>query len=153
MSTAQQRRPTRLQLRRLYCERAHFDHELVPAESLGSRRPHGGYHTSITTAVLVSAEEPTRFSTRLGIEISPSARDDQPYRVEVAYVGDWEVDEGVDEDAADRLAKSECASILMPYLRQTVADLTSRGTNGPILLQPMNLAARLLGAETDEAGE
>ena len=137
-----------LSLRRLYCNKAIFEHRLVPVVE-DPPRPSDEVQVEIGIDHKVDPEDASRFSVQLVVRVNPDADLDQPYFVEVAYVGDFSLDEGLQGADLRALASVNCAAILLPYVRQTVSDLTSRGTNGPIVLQPMNVAAMLAGSEEE----
>jgi len=43
-----------------------------------------------------------------------------------------------DATAAARLAEIDCAALIFPYLRETIADLTRRAGLAPLHLPPIN---------------
>ncbi len=134
-----------LHLRRLFCDRALFAQEFVPID-IDAPKPSEGYAVEITFELKPAGDSNHQFSVRVGLEVEPDIDLNQPYRIEVAYVGDFEFEASLESEEMEGIARTNCAAILMPYVRQAVTDLSSRGTNGPLLLKPMNIAAMLAGA-------
>jgi len=62
-----------------------------------------------------------------------------PFNLMVEYAGIF-LFENVLSDPADitRIAEMNCASILFPFAREAVAEITRRAGIGPMLLQPVN---------------
>ena len=56
----------------------------------------------------------------------------------VEGAGLFEFEEELEEGDIARIAGINCAAILFPYIRETVADLTRRGGFPPLHLAPVN---------------
>lgn len=75
------------------------------------------------------------------------------FLVEVSQAGLFHI-ENVPEGDMDSLLGVGCPSILFPYLREAVSDLTTRAGFAPLLLQPVNFEAVFLqqrAAQQDQA--
>ncbi|GBE06487.1 protein-export protein SecB [bacterium BMS3Abin10] len=62
----------------------------------------------------------------------------QPFYYNVTLVGLFNFDKIPDHKILDRIVNVNCASILFPYIRETVADLTRRANIPPFHLSPVN---------------
>ena len=49
--------------------------------------------------------------------------------------------ENFDKDQLEHMLKSYCPSVVFPYLREAVSDVTSRGGYAPLYLNPVNFDA------------
>lgn len=65
------------------------------------------------------------------------------FLVEVTQAGLFNI-ENVPESEMDGLMGIGCPSILFPYLREAVSDLTTRAGFAPLVLQPVNFEAIFL---------
>lgn len=76
----------------------------------------------------------------VGIQVSTIADEVRPprYNIRVAVVGIVEVDDEPNLEP-DEYALTAGASLLYPFLREIVANLTMRGRFGPIWLKPFNM--------------
>jgi len=80
------------------------------------------------------------------------------FLVEVTQAGLFNI-ENVPESEMDSLIGIGCPSILFPYLREAVSDLTTRAGFAPLVLQPVNFEAIFLQqrmaeqAQGDEANK
>lgn len=132
--------PALLSLRRLYCNRAIFEQALVPVD-FDAPAPAADVEFGVSVALKTREDDPAFLGVQLVLSLEPDEGRNQPYKVEVGYVGEFTLSEALWDLDKDRLAKANCAAILLPYVRQAVGDLTGRGTNGPVLIQPINVAA------------
>lgn len=92
----------------------------------------------------------------LGIELGDSHLRDINFYVKVRIVGIFEIVSGMaelDEEKIIRFYKINAVAILFPYLRSLVSDLTSKGSEAPIILPTMNIAAMINENELDENDE
>jgi preprotein translocase subunit SecB len=62
------------------------------------------------------------------------------FLVEVQQAGVFAI-VGYDENERNYILSSQCMSILFPYARETISDLTSRGGFPPLVLTPVNFDA------------
>ncbi|NLD80915.1 MAG: protein-export chaperone SecB [Smithella sp.] len=65
----------------------------------------------------------------------------QPFRFSVAWEGAFVFEKLPAKELLERIAHINCASIIFPYVRESVADLTRRASITPLNLQPMNFVA------------
>jgi preprotein translocase subunit SecB len=76
------------------------------------------------------------------VHVSVSAdSEDQPFRFSVAWEGSFDFKEIPLKDDLDRIAHINCASIIFPYVRETIADLTRRASIPPFNMPPFNFVA------------
>lgn len=62
-----------------------------------------------------------------------------PFNLMVEYAGIFLFEDVLsDPDVITRIAEINCASILFPFAREAVAEITRRAGIGPMLLQPVN---------------
>lgn len=62
-----------------------------------------------------------------------------PFNLMVEYAGIFLFENVLsDPDDITRIAEINCASILFPFAREAVAEITRRAGIGPMLLQPVN---------------
>ncbi len=65
----------------------------------------------------------------------------QPFRFSVAWEGAFVFEKLPAKELLERITHVNCASIIFPYVRQSIADLTRRASIVPLNLQPMNFVA------------
>ena len=70
-----------------------------------------------------------------------SDSENQPFRFSVACEGSFAFEEIPLKEALDRIAHINCASIIFPYVRELIADLTRRASMTPLNLPPFNFVA------------
>lgn len=77
------------------------------------------------------------------IEIGNPDLVENPLYVKASVLGMFEIesDEDVTDEMIDNLYKKNALAIMFPYVRSLVTDLTSRGSEMPITLPPINIAA------------
>jgi len=68
------------------------------------------------------------------------------YRFELSMVALVEVQAGQANMPLEQYAAVSGMSLLYPFLREAVANLTQRGRFGPVWLEPLNVAAAVEGA-------
>jgi preprotein translocase subunit SecB len=67
--------------------------------------------------------------------------ENQPFRFSVAWEGAFTFKEMPPKEDLDRIADINCAAIIFPYIRETIADLTRRANIPPFNLPPFNFPA------------
>jgi preprotein translocase subunit SecB len=70
-----------------------------------------------------------------------SDAENQPFRFSVAWEGTFVFEEMPPREDLDRIIHINCASIIYPYIRESVADLTRRAGRAPLNLAPFNFVA------------
>jgi len=64
--------------------------------------------------------------------------DNQPFTYSVSLLGSFHFKEMPAKDMLDKIVHINCAAILFPYVRESVADLTRRAGIPPFHLAPVN---------------
>jgi preprotein translocase subunit SecB len=73
-------------------------------------------------------------------------REQQPlYVIEITLAALVLVKKGEENMSIEQYAMTACIATLFPFLREAVANLTSRGRFGPIWLHPFNVKAEIAG--------
>ncbi|XZG69994.1 protein-export chaperone SecB [Chitinibacteraceae bacterium HSL-7] len=80
------------------------------------------------------------YEASLTVTASAKVEDNTLFLVEVTQSGLFTI-ENVPESELDPLLGIGCPSILFPYLREAVSDLTTRAGFPPLVLQPINFEA------------
>jgi len=70
-----------------------------------------------------------------------SADKNQPFNFEVALVGAFKFSKLPQKGELEKIVHVNCAAIMFPYVRETIADLTRRGNILPFHMAPMNFVA------------
>lgn len=70
-----------------------------------------------------------------------SANEQQPFTFSVAVLGVFEFKEKPKDEDIDKIANINCASIIYPYLRESVADLSRRASLPPFHMDIINFVA------------
>lgn len=76
----------------------------------------------------------------LSITITVEREEKTAFLVEVHQAGLFEIG-GFDEEQKKYLLGSQCLNILFPYARQTISDLSVRGSFPPLTMSPVNFDA------------
>jgi preprotein translocase subunit SecB len=76
----------------------------------------------------------------LSATVSAKQNDKTAFLVEVQQAGIFAI-QGYDEQQLGALLNTYCPNILFPFLREVVADLTTKGGFAPLLLAPINFEA------------
>lgn len=74
------------------------------------------------------------------VSVSSDA-DKQPFRFSVAWEGMFVFEEMPANEKLDRIIHINCASIIYPYVRESIADLTRRADMPSLNLAPFNFVA------------
>ncbi len=80
----------------------------------------------------------------LGIEFGDVETKDAPMYVKARVLGKFvieEMDKDLSEEQIITFYKRNAVAILFPYLRSLVSDLTSKGSEPPIIIPTINVAA------------
>ncbi|MBN1382689.1 MAG: protein-export chaperone SecB [Deltaproteobacteria bacterium] len=70
-----------------------------------------------------------------------SDSNDQPFRFTVSWEGKFKFEVAPAKDMIERIAHVNCASIIFPYVRESIADLTRRANIMPLNMPPINFVA------------
>lgn len=79
---------------------------------------------------------------KLEVEIGENTEEDY-LKVSIAGYFTFETEEEVDEEVIYNFYERNGTAILFPYLRSIVSDLTSKGSDSPIILPTINILAML----------
>ncbi|SMC29771.1 preprotein translocase subunit SecB [Andreprevotia lacus DSM 23236] len=88
----------------------------------------------------------------LTVTAEAKVEDRNVFLVEVTQAGLFQI-ENVPEAEMDPLLGIGVPSILFPYLRETISDLTTRAGFPPLLLQPINFEAIYLQQRAQQAAQ
>jgi preprotein translocase subunit SecB len=91
-----------------------------------------------------SVEVRYKQATEKGLNVVISVASDsenQPFRFSVACEGVFAFEEMPAKEDLERIAHIHCASLIFPYVREFVADLTRRAGMPPLHLPPFNFVA------------
>lgn len=67
-----------------------------------------------------------------------SGGNEQPFIFSIVYEGKFVFSKTIDKDNLNKFARINCAAIIFPYLRETLADLTRRASITPFHADPIN---------------
>jgi preprotein translocase subunit SecB len=81
----------------------------------------------------------TAFESAINFKAQATAKIGTIYDLELSYAGLFHVD-GLPEQALEPFLLIECPTLLFPFVRRLVADLTREGGFPPLLLDPINFA-------------
>lgn len=110
-------------------------------------------HFSINNQYNWEKDKPIPLENNLGIKFKQSDElisvivsvssdsENQPFRFLVAYEGIFSFENMPQKDTLEQIAYINCASIIFPYVRETIADLTRRASLQPLNLPPFNFVA------------
>ncbi len=102
-------------------------------------KPEKNKLVEITQNIEVTYEQKENF---LHVLVSLSSDNEkQPFRFAVAWQGSFVFEKAPAKAAVERIANINCASIIFPYIRESVADLTRRANIPPLHLAPVNFIA------------
>ncbi|MEO8976674.1 MAG: protein-export chaperone SecB [Casimicrobiaceae bacterium] len=86
------------------------------------------------------ALEPNVYESVLTMTVTARANDKTVFLVEASQAGIFTI-RGVSEDQIGLLLATHCPTVLFPYVRETIADATTRMGFPPIHLAPINFEA------------
>ncbi|HEY7901914.1 MAG TPA: protein-export chaperone SecB [Casimicrobiaceae bacterium] len=86
------------------------------------------------------ALEPNVYETVLTMTVTARSGGKTVFLVEASQAGIFTI-RGVDEQQLGLVLSTQCPGVLFPYVRETIADATTRMGFPPIHLQPINFEA------------
>lgn len=92
------------------------------------------------------------FEANLTVTAKATSGDNTLFLVELTQAGIFQI-ENMPEEELEPLLGIGCPSILFPYLREAVSDLTTRAGFPPLVLQPINFEAIFMQQRMAEAAE
>ena len=90
------------------------------------------------------------FETALTITVTATVKESTIYLAEVQYAGIFTM-AGFDTATEQQLLGSYCPNLLFPFIRETVADLVTKGGFPQMVLQPINFDALFQQHQEEQA--
>lgn len=133
-----------VRLEDLFCREARFRQVRIPSSGEGGRRRIGTpeeLEVGITLATQEQGED--RADVELTVQVEPDEEGKQPYAVVASYLGRFRFGELPEGLSKQSFIERNAAAIMLPYVREAIGNLTSRGAYGPLFLPPINVVAML----------
>lgn len=92
----------------------------------------------------------------LGMELGDDSLTETAFYLKVRVAGFFEILTDVSEISEDEIIhyfKVNAVAILFPYLRSLVSDISSKGSEAPIILPTLNIAAMIHDNDMEESSE
>jgi len=80
------------------------------------------------------------YQTVLKATVNAKIKEQQLFLVEIEQAGIFQI-RNIADGQLDLIFNIECPTIIFPYLRETISDLTSRAGFLPVMLAPVNFTA------------
>ena len=78
----------------------------------------------------------------INVTVSVDSSDkDQPFNFDVAFMGSFKFSKVPQKRELEKIVHINCAAIIFPYVRETIADLTRRANIPPFHMAPINFVA------------
>ncbi|MDE2450261.1 MAG: protein-export chaperone SecB [Gammaproteobacteria bacterium] len=90
------------------------------------------------------------FESRIEFKAEATSKNTVIYDLELAYAGLFQI-ENLPEQALEPFLLINCPTLLFPFLRRLVADLTREGGFPPLWLDPIDFAALFMQRRQGEA--
>lgn len=120
---------------KIYAKDVSFESPKAPHSFMSSEQPNLNLNLNINTAkVGDDAHE-----VALTITVEAKVKEDVLFLVELVQAGVFMIKNVPDENLGPLLG-IECPTILFPYAREAISDLTVKGGFQPLLLAPVNFA-------------
>lgn len=138
MDAAQLDRPgVTFDIRKLYLKDASFESPNSPGVfATREWNPNVDFHLDTGTGQFGDSV----YEVSLRATVTVTNRERTLYLAEVSVAGLFEIS-GIGKAGLDPLLESYCPSILFPYLREVVSDLSVRGGFPQLVLRPVNFEA------------
>lgn len=90
-------------------------------------------------------EQRTKAVLIFGIELGDPDLEENSFYIKAKVAGMFtlKVDESESTEFVDDMYRKNAVAILYPYMRSLVSDLSSKGSEEPIILPPINVAAMI----------
>lgn len=120
-------------------------------------------HFSINHQYKWGKDKPIALENRVEVKFTQSANnlhlllsvssdaEQQPFRFSVTYEGVFAFENIPGKEELERIAHINCASIIFPYVRENIADMTRRAGLQPLNLPPFNFVAMYNENQTKES--
>ena len=96
--------------------------------------------------------DPKPFESVIHLKAEASNQQGTIYDLELAYAGMFQV-ENLPEGALEPFLLIDCPTLLFPFARRLVADLTREGGFPPLLLDPINFANLFVKRQQEKAAQ
>jgi preprotein translocase subunit SecB len=94
----------------------------------------------------------TTFESAINLKAEASNQQGVIYDLELAYAGMFQV-ENLPEGALEPFLFIDCPTLLFPFVRRLVADLTREGGFPPLFLDPINFANLFIRRQQEAAAQ
>lgn len=125
-----------LEIEQIFLSVAHFEHRKDALSLPANTQVQLDVEIMVTRGV--SQDESRGMLT---VEVATREDADPIYRLRVAMVGLVRVDAAAPNMGIGEFLSNSGPAFIFPFLREAVANLTSRGRFGPVWLRPINLNA------------
>lgn len=133
-----------VRLEDLFCRSSQFRQVKLPTgEGSGRRRIGTPEELQLGISLATRERGDDRADVELTVRIEPDDEGQQPYAVTATYLGRFrfgDLPEGLEKES---FVERNAAAIMLPFVREAISNLTSRGAYGPLLLPPINVVAML----------
>lgn len=105
---------------------------------------HHEYSPKFDVRIKYENQEKTSALVIFSIEFGDEKLDKHPLYIKAKVVGFFSIevdDEEITEETINMLYKKNALAILFPYLRSLITDLSSKGSEMPVMLPTINIAA------------
>jgi len=89
--------------------------------------------------VQANAQEENIYEIALNFEAKTTNDDGIIYNLELVYAGIFRIG-GIPEEYMQQILFVDCPTLLFPFMRRIIADMTQEGAFPPLLLDPMDFA-------------
>lgn len=93
----------------------------------------------VNVNVQASAQSDDIFEVSLNFEANASSDDGVIYKIELVYAGVFRIS-GVPDHLLQPVLFIDCPTLLFPFMRRIIADMTQEGAFPPLLLDPVDFA-------------
>lgn len=97
------------------------------------------YNLNINNALKFDVNDPTKFQIYFHVIIG-SSEQEKPLNIQVEAIGHFELQGEISEDVVDNYKNISAPSIVYPYIRAFLSNLTLQAGLNPINLPPINFA-------------
>ncbi len=87
--------------------------------------------------VEVNAVQPDLYEVILGLNTVSKVEGENAFLIELTYAGLFAIS-GLDEETLKQVLFIECPTIMFPFARRVISDLTRDGGFAPLLLEPID---------------
>lgn len=95
---------------------------------------------NVNINVQAAAQADSIFEVSLHFEANATSDDGVIYNIELVYAGVFRIS-GVPDNLLQPVLFIDCPTLLFPFMRRIIADMTQEGAFPPLLLDPVDFAA------------